>query len=187
MLHRSFVLGSVALACLATTGAAQSMPPLRLGVSLGTSFGDREWYWPEGTHVALSLRSQSPGSRFGLRVDAIFEHITGGSRGLGFAHTERVLTTGLAINPTYRLTGRQTGLYAMAGLGVYLRWYEGRLLYGPGDDRDDRVTRSSGSGLDANVGLGFDFKAFEREMFVESRLHGWAFSQRALLSFGVRC
>lgn len=183
MLRRSFVLGSVALACLATTAAGQSMAPLRLGVALGTSFGDREWYWPDGSHVALNLTSQSTGSRFGLRVEAIFEHMSHMSRGLGYAHTTRVLTTGLAINPTYRLTGRQTGLYAMAGLGMYVRWSEGRVLYG---SPNDQVTSSSESGLDANVGLGFDFKAFEREMFVESRMHGWAFSQRALLSFGVR-
>jgi hypothetical protein len=90
---------------------------------------------------------------------------------------------GLAITTTYRLVGQQTGLYAFGGLGVYQRSSEFRVH----DARSgDEVMRSTTAGLDANAGLGFDFKAFGRELFVESRLHGWAFRQRALLSFGIR-
>ncbi len=70
MPRSSLVLGSVALVCLAAGAEGQSVAPLRLGVALGTSFGDGEW-WPEGAHAAVSLTSQQVGSRFGIRVEAL--------------------------------------------------------------------------------------------------------------------
>jgi hypothetical protein len=161
------------------------MTPLRLGVALGTAFGESEWWGPDGSHVALSLTSQPLVSRFGLRVEAIVDRNTHGSRSAepGVWHTGQDATMALTINTTYRLVGQQTGLYAIAGIGVYQRWSELRIR----DFRSgDEVRRSSVAGLDANAGLGFDFRAFGRELFVESRLHGWAFGERAMLSLGVR-
>ena len=181
----SLVLGGIALVCLATGAAGQSMAPLRLGVALGTSFGEREWWGPDGSHVALSLTSQPTDSRFGLRVEAIVDRINGGSRWdqPGRSHERTEVTMGLAITTTYRLVGQQTGLYALAGLGAYQRSSELRVH---DSQFGDEVSRASTAGLDVTAGLGFDYKAFGRELFVESRLHGWSFRQRALLSMGVR-
>ena len=129
MFRRGLVLVSVALVSLATSAAGQSIAPLRLGVALGTSFGESEWWWPDGGHAALSLTSQGVGSRFGLRVEAIVDHNTNGARNDdGSRYTWQHSTMALTINTTYRLLGRSTGLYAIGGIGVYHRWNELRML-----------------------------------------------------------
>ena len=158
------------------------MTPLRLGVALGTSFTDSAW-WPEGGHAIVSLTSQPAGSRFGMRVEAIFDGDEGGFRSIvdGARHTIRDATIALTINTTYRLTGQRTGLYAIAGVGIYRRWTEVD-RFGSGEE----VSHTSASVLGANAGLGFAFKAFGRELFVESRLHSGAFRDRIPLSLGIR-
>jgi hypothetical protein len=182
MLCRSFVLGSVALACLTATGAGQSMSPLRLGVALGTSFGANEWWWPDGSHAVLSVTRHRTGSRFGLRVEAIYSNYDHWERlepGVTFAGREDVVLW--TINTIYRLAGQPTGLYALLGVGVYKRWSELRI-----DGIQQEVRRATESGLDANIGLGFDFKAFGSDMFVEARMSGQSFDTRIPLSLGVR-
>jgi hypothetical protein len=81
MFRRGLVLGGIALVCLTTSAAGQSIAPLRFGVALGTAFDHSEWWWPDGGHAALSLTSQQPGSRFGLRVEAMFDYNSSGSSG----------------------------------------------------------------------------------------------------------
>lgn len=73
MLRRALVRGSIAVMCFATSAGAQSIAPLRFGVALGTAFEHSEWWWPDGGQATLSLTSQRAGSRFGLRVEAMFD------------------------------------------------------------------------------------------------------------------
>lgn len=175
------VLGGVALVSLATSAAAQSIAPLRLGVALGTSFGHNSWV-PAGGHAVVSLTSQPVGSRFGIRVEALLE---GESRYTHVAWTEGYAwnsetTLGLTVNGIYRLWGPTTGLYVIGGLGLYQRWTEHKPF-------SENVTRSSSVlGLGVNAGLGFDFKAFGRVLLLESRLHSGAFSGRVPVSLGIR-
>jgi hypothetical protein len=182
MFRRGLVLVSVALVSLATSAAGQSIAPLRLGVALGTSFGESERWRPGGGHAALSLTSQGAGSRFGLRVEAIFDHTTRNYDGSSH-YRWQTSTMALTINTTYRLLGRTTGLYAIGGIGVYQRWNELRIL----DFRTGEEMRTStNAGIDANLGLGYNFTAFGRELFVETRLYGTTFFDRVPLSLGIR-
>jgi hypothetical protein len=185
MLRKWLMLCGITLICLTTSVAAQSVAPLRLGVALGTSFGDEEWWWPDGGHAALSLTSRSIGSRFGLRVETIFgSNTTSGFRlSDGSPYVARDATLALTVNLTYRLVGRETGLYAIGGIGVYHRWSEARFDRFP---IEEEVRHGTMAGTDANLGLGFDFRAFGRELFVESRIHGNAFGERVPLSLGIR-
>lgn len=184
MFRAGLVLGGIALICFGESAAAQSIAPLRFGVALGTSFGRGEWWWPDGGHATLSLTSQPVNSRWGLRAEAIFHSNTTGSRGIDGGRTERQQSTvALTINTTYRLLGRNTGLYAIGGIGVYQRWNELRIL----DFRTGGEVRTSTAvGIDANVGLGYNFTAFGRELFVESRLFGTTFLDQVPLSVGIR-
>jgi hypothetical protein len=181
MLRKSFVLGSAALACLTTAAAGQSMTPLRLGVALGTSFNRTSWA-PYGGHAMVSLTSQSLGSRWGVRAEVLFE---GGDRwlkhnqGMDLAN-QRNATVGLLISPTYRVWGKRTGLYVIAGLGLYHSSEEERHIF-TGEVHQGSVTE-----LGANAGLGIDFKLFGRDAFVESRLHSAAFRDRVPLTLGIR-
>ena len=184
MLRRGLVSVGLALVCLAPSAAAQSIAPLRFGVALGTSFGEGEWWWPDGGHGALSLTSQAPGSRFGLRVEALFDHNTSGSSGPdGRSSVRQSHTVGLTINGTYRLLGRSTGLYAIGGVGMYKHRNEVRSRDFPGSEE---VRTFNGATFGANLGLGFNFMALGREMFVESRLHSAGFGDRVPLSLGIR-
>lgn len=181
MPRRSLLLGGVALVCLATGAAGQSMAPLRLGVALGTSFNRTSWA-PYGAHGALSLTSQPVGSRLAIRVEALFdgaERIVPHNQGLD-PHRSRITTIGLMISGTYRLWGEPTGLYVIAGLGLYRHWGEDEQLFG-GEVQRWKVTE-----LGVNGGLGIDFKAFGRDVFVESRLHSNAFHDRIPLTLGIR-
>lgn len=178
----SLVLGGVALVCFVTGAAGQSMTPLRLGVALGASFNRTSWA-PYGAHAALSLTSQPVGSRLAIRVEALFDaaqRIVPHNEGLDPARTSNT-TIGLTINPIYRLWGERTGLYVIAGLGLYHGWGEHQQLRGDRALHQYRLTE-----LGANAGLGIDFKAFGREMYVESRLHSGAFHDRVPLSLGIR-
>jgi hypothetical protein len=153
-------------------------------VALGTAFGDREWWWPDGGHAALSLTSQQPGSRFGLRVEAMFDYNRSGSTGPdGRSSMRQHRTVGLTINGTYRLLGRSTGLYAIAGLGLYQHWSELRSHDFPSSPE---VRTFNSATLGANLGLGLNFMALGREMFVESRLHSSGFGDRVPVSLGIR-
>ncbi len=183
MFRRGLVLVGIALVCFATSAAGQSIAPLRFGVALGTAFDHSEWWWPDGGHAALSLTSQQPGSRFGLRVEAMFDYNSSGSSGPdGRSSTRQHQTVGLTINSTYGLLGRSRGLYAIAGVGVYQHWSEARSLdFG----RSEEVHRFNSAELGANLGLGLDFMALGREMFVEARLHT-GFGDRVPLSMGIR-
>ncbi|HJR66313.1 MAG TPA: hypothetical protein VJ802_07765 [Gemmatimonadaceae bacterium] len=184
MLRRGLVLGSIAIVCLTASAEAQSIAPLRFGVALGSAFGDDEWWWPDGGHAALSLTSQQPGSRFGLRVEAMFDYNTSGSSGLdGRISMAQQRTSSLTINSTYRLLGRSSRLYAIAGLGVYQYSSEVR-THDFGSSQEVRTF--SNATLGANLGLGLNFTAFGREMFVESRLHSAGFGDRVPLSLGIR-
>jgi|SRR5688572_376427 len=176
------VLVGIALMGLATGAAAQSVTPLRLGVALGTSFGNNSWS-PQGAHATVSLTSHDVGSRFGIRVEALFDSRERVRRHmLNFPEAWiREATIGLTVNGVYRLWGRRTGLYTLVGLGVYHRWSEYEPTTGEGV-----VSRSSASGLSANAGIGFDFKAFGRELFAESRLYIGPFENRVPLSLGIR-
>ena len=181
MRRMSLVLAGVAFVSIATEAESQSVAQLRLGAGVGTSVNTRTGV-PHGGHATLSLTSQVPGSRLGFRVEALFD---GGQEAVRFEGEPLSTwvsnrTAALTINPFFRLWGRQTGLYVIAGVGIYQSWYESRPL------ATEQTTRSSQFELGLNAGLGFDFKAFDREMFVESRLHGAGFSERAALTLGVR-
>ena len=91
------------------------------------------------------------------------------------------MTMALTINPVYRLWGEQRGLYVIAGLGLYHTWGEDEQLWENGE-----VHRWTSTELGVNAGLGIDFTAFGREMFVESRLHSAAFRDHVPLSLGIR-
>jgi hypothetical protein len=182
MLRRSFVMGSVALVCLATGATAQSMAPLRLGVAVGPSFNRTSWE-PWGAHAVVSLTSRSPGSRLAIRVEALFdgaERIVPHNQGLDPVRN-RVATIGLLVSPTYRLWGKRNGLYVIAGLGLYHSWDETERLLG-----DQTLHRSRITELGVSAGLGIDFTLFGRDMFVESRQHSGAFHDRVPLSLGIR-
>ncbi|HJU66768.1 MAG TPA: hypothetical protein VJ650_00875 [Gemmatimonadaceae bacterium] len=184
MFRTRLALGGIALVCLTASAGAQSIAPLRFGVALGTAFGDQEWWWPDGGHAALSLSSQQPGSRFGLRVEAMVDYNTTGSSGPdGRSSVAQHRALSLTINGTYRLLGRNSGLYAIGGLGIYQHWSEVQ----NDDIRSSPEVRTFNSAtLGANLGLGFNFTAFGREMFVESRLHSAGFGDRVPLSLGIR-
>ena len=182
MSHRSLVLGCIALACLAGSAKGQSIAPLRLGVAVGPSFNRTSWE-PWGAHGVLSLTSQPSGSRLAIRVEALFDgaqRIVPHNQGLDPARN-RITTIGLLISPTYRLWGKRSGLYAIAGLGLYHSWGESQQLYG-----DRTLHRYSATELGVNAGLGIDFKLFGRDVFVESRQHSAAFHDRVPLSVGIR-
>ena len=181
MPRTSLVLSGIALVSVAFVAEGQSMTPLRLGAAVGTSFKRNTWS-PQGGHATLSITSQSPGARLGFRVEVLFD---GGHRlvppGVGFGPSwESHRTIAFTINPTYRLWGRQTGLYVIAGLGIYNSWSESRPLF------DGTPHFASVFEPGANMGLGFDFKAFGREVFVESRLHSGAFHDRVPLTLGIK-
>ena len=181
MRRSSLVPVGIALMCLATGAAAQSVVPLRLGVALGTSFGNNSWA-PQGAHATVSLTSHRAGSRFGIRVEALFdsrERLRRNQLDFPVAWV-RDASVGLSVSGVYRLWGRRTGLYTLAGLGVYHRWTE----YEP--TTGEAASRRSASGLSASAGLGFDFKTFGRELFVESRLYSGPFENRVPLSLGIR-
>jgi hypothetical protein len=179
----SLALCGLAVICWATGAGGQSVTPLRLGVALGTTLGDNSWV-PHGAHGVLSLTSQPAGSRFGLRVEALFE---GDERfydySVGYSYTARTSTAALLISTTYRLWGPRTGLYAIGGLGVYRQWQGVRV-----DPIDGETTTShrTVTGLGINLGLGYDFKAFGREAFVESRFLSGVFTGLFPISVGIR-
>lgn len=114
----------------------------------------------------------------------MFDYNTSGSSGPDGRSTRRQhQTLGLTINTTYHLLGRSTGLYAIAGVGVYQHWSEVRNH----DFRSgDEVGTFNSATLGANLGLGFNFMALGREMLVESRLHSAGFDDRVPLSLGIR-
>jgi hypothetical protein len=183
MFRRVLVLGGIALVCLTASAAGQSIAPLRFGVALGTAFEHSEWWWPDGGHATLSLTSQQPGSRFGLRVEAMFDYNSSASSGPdGRSSARQQRTVGLTINGTYHLRGRSTGLYAITGVGVYQHWIEARTHDFP---LSPEVHRLNGASLGANLGLGYDFMALGREMFAEARLHSGS-GTRVPLSIGIR-
>lgn len=184
MLRRGLALGGIALVCLTASAAGQSIAPLRFGVALGTAFEHSEWWWPDGGHATLSLTRQQPGSRFGLRVEAMFDYNSSASSGPdGRSSARQHRTVGLTINTTYRLFGRSSRLYAIGGVGVYQHWGEARSRDFPGSEE---VRRFNSASLGANLGLGYDFMALGREMFVEARLHTGLGGERVPLSLGIR-
>jgi hypothetical protein len=65
---------------------------------------------------------------------------------------------------------------------VYHRWTERR------HERwtTEEIERFNVAAPDINLGLGLDFTAFGREMFVESRLHGSGFGTRVPSTLGIR-
>jgi hypothetical protein len=185
MLHRSFVLrtplvmGCVAVVCFAANAEGQSVAPLRLGAGVGTSINTKTGA-PHGGHAVLSVTSQAPGSRLGFRVEALFDGSQEGVHREGEPFTWVTnRTVALTINPFFRVWGRRTGLYVIAGVGIYQNWYESQVL-------GSTQTRISHFDMGANLGVGFDFKAFDREMFFESRLHTQGFNDRAAMTLGVR-
>jgi hypothetical protein len=115
----------------------------------------------------------------------MYDYNTSGSSGPPYwrSSTRQHQTIGLTINGTYRLLGRNRGLYAIAGVGVYQQWTEVRSLDFPGSEE---VRRFNSASLGANLGLGYDFMALGREMFVEGRLHSGLGGQRVPLSVGIR-
>lgn len=171
-----------AITCLATTAEAQSITTLRLGVALGTSFHATSWA-PYGAHAAVSLTSQPADSRFGTRMELLYD---GGQRivphdgGRQPALTSTG-TLGLLVTSTYRVLGERKGVYLMAGLGLYRTWYSSEDLWG-----DRAIHRGGGTLLGVNAGLGINFIAFGRELFVESRWHTAAFRDRVPLTIGIR-
>ena len=181
MPRMSLALSGVMLVLLATGAEGQSVAPLRLGAGIGTSLHSSTW-GPHGGHATLSLTSHAPGARLGFRVEALFGGFQDAVRlegePLSTWMTDR--TVALTINPVFRLWGTQTGLYVMGGVGVYQSWHERRLM------TTDQTTRFSQFEMGANLGVGFDFKAFDRVMFLESRLHSAGLLHRRTVTLGVR-
>jgi hypothetical protein len=172
----------IAITCLATTAEAQSITTFRLGVALGASVHRTIWT-PYGAHAALSLTGQPADSRFGTRIELLYE---GGERILpndGGRQPSRTTnaTLALLVNTTYRVLGERKGLYLIGGLGLYHGWYSNEDLHG-----DRAIHRATGTLLGVNAGVGVDFTAFGRDFFVESRWHTAAFRDRVPLTLGIR-
>ena len=171
-----------AITCLATTTEAQSITTLRLGVALGASVHRTLWT-PYGAHAVVSLTSHPADSRFGTRMELLYE---GGERilpndGGRQPSLTRNATLGLLVNTTYRVLGERKGVYVIGGLGLYHGWYSNEDLQG---DRD--IHRATSTLLGVNAGLGIDFTVFDRDFFVESRWHTAAFRDRVPLTIGIR-
>ena len=179
MLRTPLVMGCGALACFAANAEGQSVTPLRLGAGIGTSLNIQTGV-PQSMHAVLSLTSHAPGSRLGFRVEALVDGSQEGVHREGEPFTwvtDR--TVALTINPVFRVWGRRTGLYVIAGVGIYQNWHETRPL-------GSTPTRISHFDMGVNLGAGFDFKAFDRQMFFESRLHTQGFHNRAATTLGIR-
>lgn len=171
-----------AVTCLATTAEAQSIPAFRLGAALGMSFHQTSWA-PYGAHAAVSLARQPADSRFGTRIELLYE---GGQRiipndGGRQPALTRNATLGLLLNKTYRVLGERKGIYLIAGVGLYHGWYSVEELHG-----DRHIHRFTGFELGVNAGVGIDFTAFGRDVFVESRWHTAAFRDRVPLTVGIK-
>ena len=181
MPRKRLVLGGIALTCLTTSVEAQSIAPLRLGVGVGPSYNQSS-SGQYGAHGVLSLTSQQVGSRLGIRVELLFDGYERVLQNDGGRDPTmmRLRTVGLIVGPTYRFWGERTGLYAIAGLGLYHAWGEWAALF------RNEVHRSSSTELGVNIGLGFDTMVLGRYMFLESRLHTGPLGGRAPVTLGIR-
>lgn len=180
------IVGVLALTVMAPHAQSQTGSRVKLGAAFGPGWETRGAGGPSGTHFALSATLRPSTSRFSYRLETMLDAT---ERSLPGAASRKDLhrhaTFALTLNAVRRFSKRSTGLYAIAGLGLYHQWNE---LIQASEASETEMARGvwANVNLGLNAGLGYTFHVRGHEMFLESRYHTTGFESRVPLSFGIR-
>jgi hypothetical protein len=178
------IVSVLALTVVASRAESQTGSQVKLGAAFGPGWETRGAGGPSGTHFALSatLRPAKSVYRLETMLDATEQSR---QRAVSLTDIHRHATFVLTVNAVRRFSKKPTGLYAMAGLGLYHQWNEEILN---DETREAAAQRGVWSNARAglNAGLGYSFHIRGQETFIESRYHTTGFESRIPVSFGVR-
>ena len=180
------IVGVLALTMVASRAESQTGSRVKLGAAVGPGWETRGAGGPSGTHFALSATLRPATSLFSYRLETMLDATEQARhRPVSLTDIRRHATFALTVNAIRRFSKKPTGLYAMAGLGLYHQWNEQILNDETHESETQRgVWSNARAGL--NAGVGYSFQMLGQEMFVESRVHTTGFESRIPVSFGIR-
>ena len=168
---RTVILTAAAVALGASTAQAQFTDTesggVRLFIGGGTSLalGDFGDLYNNGPHGLVGLSFQPQGFPLGIRVDGMYQRISGDEDALGFDDVDAQIINGTA-NLVYSFsTSAETAIrpYLIGGGGLYN-------IKAVGDDVPDGTDGATEFGI--NAGAGFDYRATDNlGIFLEGRFH----------------
>ena len=180
------IVGVLALTVVVSRAEAQTGSRVKLGAAFGPGWETRGAGGPSGTHFALSATLRPATSPYSYRLETMLDATEQARhRPVSVTDIRRHATFALTVSAVRRFSKKTTGLYAIAGLGLYHQWNEQILNDETREAEAQRgVWANARAGL--NAGLGYSFHLKRQEMFVESRYHTTGFESRIPLSFGIR-
>jgi hypothetical protein len=180
------IVGVLALTMVGSRADAQTESRVKLGAAFGPGWETRGAGGPSGTHFALSATLRPTGSRYGYRLETMLDATEQARhRPVSLTEIDRHATFALTLSAVRRFSKTTTGLYAIAGLGLYHQWNE-QILNDEAQQAESQRGIWSNARAGLNAGLGYSFHLRGQEMFVESRYHTTGFESRIPLSFGIR-
>jgi hypothetical protein len=180
------IVGVLALTMVAPRAESQTGSRVKLGAAVGPGWETRGAGGPSGTHFALSATLRPATSLFSYRLETMLDATEQARRRpVSLTDIHRHATFALTVNAVRRFSKKPTGLYAIAGLGLYHQWNEQILNDETRESATQRgVWSNARAGL--NAGVGYSFHMLGQEMLVESRVHTTGFESRIPVSFGIR-
>jgi hypothetical protein len=180
------IVSVLALTVVASRAESQPGTQVKLGAAFGPGWETRGAGGPSGTHFALSATLRPASSPYSYRLETMLDATEQSRhRAVSLTDIRRHATFVLTVNAVRRFAKKPTGLYAIAGLGLYHQWNEEILN---DETREAAAQRGVWSNARAglNAGLGYSFHIRGQETFIESRYHTTGFESRIPVSFGVR-
>ncbi|MGQ0714182.1 MAG: hypothetical protein ACT4PJ_10665 [Gemmatimonadaceae bacterium] len=180
------IVGVLTLTMIAPRAEAQESR-VKLGAAFGPGWETRGAGGPSGTHFALSATLRPTASRYGWRLETMLDDAERrrGGAAANESGLHRHATFGLTLSAVRRFSKSQTGVYAIAGIGLYHQWNEVVARSdATAEEKRQGIWSNAHPGL--NVGLGYNFLIKGQEMFIESRYHTRGFESRIPLSLGIR-
>jgi hypothetical protein len=180
------IVGVLALTVVVPRAESQTGSRVKLGAAFGSGWETRGAGGPSGTHFALSATLRPSTSLFSYRLETMLD-ATEQARTVAPSRRDvhRHATFALTANTVRRFSKKSTGVYAIAGIGLYHQWNE---LIRSDEVREAGAPRGVWSNALAglNAGLGYTFHIRGQEAFIESRYHTTGFESRIPVSFGIR-
>ena len=180
------IVSVLALTMVASRAESQTGSQVKLGAAFGPGWETRGAGGPSGTHFALSATLRRATSPYSYRLETMLDATEQSrQRAVSLTDIHRHATFVLTVNAVRRFSKKPTGLYAIAGLGLYHQWNE-EIVNDESQEAEAQRGVWSNARAGLNAGLGYSFHLKGQEMFVESRYHTTGFETRIPLSFGIR-